>query len=482
MQKCHLKPLAVVIIVVSAALSGGLQGEESLIENPEVVAAINVFDAWAEHTVSNREQPGVSIAMVYDRDLIWVKGYGYADLEKKIPATPQTAYRIASLTKLFTATAILQLRDAGKLQLDDPVAEYLPWFRLKDTCQNSPVITIWHMLTHTSGLPREFETLYWDEMNFPEAGKFIKMFQEATTILPREKEIKYSNVAFAVLGHVIEAVSGEKYTDYIKSRILEPLGMTGTEVNPRKDMLTLATGYKRRVPGQPREVEPFIDLKGMTSLGNMASTVEDLAKFIALQFRDRQAGGSQILKGSTLREMQRVHWLNPDWKSGRGLGWAVARIDDWVRIQHSGYVDGYISYIAAAPKEKFGVVVLTNSGDGRAGTFVKQVWKTVAPAVRRATEAVEKRPVFDSSWIKYLGKYEWQDKFVMIVMNINSELALVDPEEDDPWESMIRLEPVSEGLFRMKDQWQKGETVRFETNKDGVVDRIVLPGYSLTRN
>jgi len=337
------------------------------------------------------------------------------------------------------------------------------------------------MLTHTSGLPREFEVLYWDDMDFPEVERFVEMFQEATTILPREKEIKYSNVAFAVLGHVIEAVSGEKYADYIESHILEPLGMTGTAVNPSKDMPTLATGYKRGIPGEPREVEPFLDLKGMASLGNMASTVEDLAKFIALQFRDQPAGGSQILKGSTLKEMQRIHWLNPDWKYGWGLGWAVARIDDWVRIQHSGYVDGYVSYIAAAPKEKFGVVVLTNSGDGRASSYVKQAWKIVAPAVRKATEDIKKQPVFDSSWVKYLGEYEWQDKFVMIVMNINGELALVDPEEDDPWEGMIRLEPVSEGVFRMKDQWQKGELVRFKTNDAGEVDRIVWPGYSLTR-
>ncbi|MGB8657553.1 MAG: serine hydrolase domain-containing protein [Candidatus Zixiibacteriota bacterium] len=449
-----------------------------LAENPEVAAAIAVFDAWAQQAVTDREQPGVSFGLVYDQDLIWAKGYGFADLAKKIPATPSTAYRIASLTKLFTATAILQLRDAGKLQLDDPVVKYVPWFQLKDTCADSPVITIRHLLTHTSGIPRELDGLYWDDMKFPEQKEFVSMLQQSTTILPREKEFKYSNVAYSVLGYVIAKVSGESYPDYIKTHILTPLGMTGTEVLPHKDMPTLATGYKFHKPGQTREVEPFLDVKAMVSAGNMASTVEDLAKFISLQFRDGPARGAQILKGSTLREMQRVQWLDPDWKSGRGLGWGVSRVDDQVRIGHTGSVPGHMTNISAAPADKFGVIVLTNSDDGKPGSYAAKAWAIVAPAVKKATAEAEKPLAADSAWTKFTGEYVWSDSSISKVMLLAGELCIVDPTSDSPWEGRTRLEPVSPGIFRMKDQDQKGELVRFELDSSGKVVRMVEPGYS----
>ncbi len=481
MRKNTLRTLVCVIFIFVIWVPIELEAIKTPVDNPEVKAALAVFDAWCEYTVCTREQPGVSIGIVYDQDLIWAKGYGYADLEKKTPATPSTAYRIASITKLFTATAILQLRDAGKLQLDDPVAKHLNWFRLDDPFDDSPVITIRHLLSHTSGLPRELNSLYWDDMSFPEQEEFIEMFQEASTILPRETELKYSNVAFNVLGEVVASISGQLYADYVKGHILKPLGMTGTEVMPKENMTTLAKGYGFRKPGQPRRVESFFDKKAMAPSGNMASTVEDLARFISLQFRDGPAGDPQILKGSTLREMHRVHWLAPSWNSGWGLGWSVVNEDGQVRIAHGGSVPGYKTYISAAPADKFGVIVLTNAEDGNPGSYAKNAWTIIAPAVNKATAVTEEAPVADSSWSKYVGDYEWQDGSLMKVMLLNGELTLVDPAEDNPWDGRVRLEPVSESVFKMKDQWQKGELIRFEMDEHGEVTGIIMPGYSLLR-
>jgi len=481
MRKDLLRTLISIIFIFVIWVPTESEAIESLVDNPEVSAAIAVFDAWCQYTVYDREQPGVSIGIIYDQDLIWAKGYGYSDLEKKIPATPSTAYRIASITKLFTATAILQLRDAGKLQLDDPAAKHLDWFHLDDTFEHSPVITIRHLLTHTSGLPRELNALYWDDMNFPEHEEFVKMFQEASTILPRETELKYSNVAFNVLGQVVASVSGKPYPDYVKEFILKPLGMTGTQVMPRENMPTLAKGYGFRKPGELRRVEPFFDKKVMASSGNMASTVEDLARFISLQFREGEAGGAQILKGSTLREMHRVHWLRPNWKSGRGLGWSVVRVDGQVRITHGGSVPGYKTFVSAVPVAKLGVIVLTNSEDGDPRSYAKNAFAILAPAVKKATTVTEEEPVADSSWIKYVGDYQWGDGSPMKVMLLNGELTLVDPTEDNPWDGRIRLQPVFEGVFKMKDQAQKGELIRFETDEYGEVTRIIMPGYSLFR-
>jgi D-alanyl-D-alanine carboxypeptidase len=475
------RTLIIVIFIATAWIPTEPVAIESPIDNPEVKAAIEVFDAWCEHTVYNREQPGVSIGIVHDQDLIWAKGYGYADLEKKTPATPSTAYRIASITKLFTATAILKLRDDGKLQLDDPVAKHLDWFHLDDPFDDSPVITIRHLLTHTSGLPRELNALYWDDMNFPGHEEFVRMFQEASTILPRETELKYSNVAFNVLGQVVASVSGKPYPDYVKEHILKPLGMIGTEVMPEENMPTLAKGYGFHRPGQPRTIEPFFNKKAMASSGNMASTVKNLARFMSLQFRGGAAGGAQILKGSTLREMHRVHWLRPSWKSGRGLGWSVVNAEGQVRITHGGSVPGYKTFVSAVPADKFGVIVLTNAEDGNPGSYAKNAFAIIAPAIKKAKAVTEDTPVADSSWIKYVGDYQWGNGSPVKVMLLNGELSLVDPTEDNPWQGRIRLEQVSEGVFRMKDQAQKGELIRFETDEYGEVRRIIMPGYSLLR-
>ena len=166
---------------------------QPLARRPEVAAAIAVLDAWVAATVASREQPGLSLGIVYDQDLIWAKGYGFSDLARKVPATPSTVYRIASISKLFTTTAILQLRDAGKLQLDDPVAKYLPWFKIKNAHPDGPAITIRHLLTHTSGLPREAAGVNWSDLTMPKREEMIRRIGEQETVFPAETEWKYSN-------------------------------------------------------------------------------------------------------------------------------------------------------------------------------------------------------------------------------------------------------------------------------------------------
>ena len=138
--------LAFAATVVLACLCAAAQTPPAerppLARNPGVAAALTVLDSWIDATVAQREQPGLSIGVVFDQDLIWAKGYGFADLERRLPATPGTLYRIASISKLFTATAVLQLRDAGKLRLDDPLSQHLPWFSIHKNYEDGPPITV----------------------------------------------------------------------------------------------------------------------------------------------------------------------------------------------------------------------------------------------------------------------------------------------------------------------------------------------------
>jgi len=455
--------------------------ETDLAKNPQVADAIAAFDVVVQKIAREREQPGLSVGLVYGDRLIWSKGYGYADLAKKTPATPATAYRVASITKLFTATAILQLRDAGRLRLDDPVVKHLPWFAPRDSFADDPPITIRHLMTHTSGLTRELDTLYWDDGAFPDHDALVRMVNGAWTIQPREKELKYSNVAVALEGEIVAGVSGESWAGYVKKHILEPLGMTHTEPLPTRDLPTLTTGYHLRLPGQARRVAPFVDIKAMSPCGAIASTVEDLARFVSLQFADTASSGPVVLRGSSLREMHRVQFLNPEWTRGYGLGWGVRRAGDQVRIQHGGSLPGNATMISAAPAERFGVIVLTNADDGRPDLYVDKAWSIVAPAVKKAVAGADMKDTADPSWARYAGDYEWIDGTTSKVLLLSDGLYLLDMTADDPWGDRVRLEPVSPGVFRMKGGSQQDELVRFESDAAGRVIRLREPGYSAKR-
>jgi CubicO group peptidase (beta-lactamase class C family) len=473
--------LALVLLVAAAAAPlTAADPPVAVSRNPGVAAALEVFDTWVEWTARNRDQPAVSVGIVYDQELVFAKGYGYADLTRKTPATPATAYRIASISKTFTAHALLQLRDAGKLQLDDPITKWIPELKLSKVDPQSPTITIRQILSHTGGIPREVDGTYWNDMNFPSREAMMPVLNKMGVVFPPEIEWKYSNVALGLAGYIVEAASGEPYAEYVARHILAPLGMTGTRVIPPTDMPTLAIGYGRRVAGKPRRIEPFFNGAYMLAASNLASTVDDLAKYTSLQFRKGPAGGSQILKGSTLAEMQRIEWLQPDWKSGWGLGWGIARRDDVTRIGHGGSVPGHRTQLSFAPSEKFAVIALTNSEDGRPSLYVNQAYAIVAPAIAKAVAEASKPAVGDPAWNKYVGVYTFEDEEIHVAV-LDGKLTIFDPAEDNPWSSRVILEPVSGNTFRQKDGDASGETVTFILDASGKVIRYEAPGYFMTR-
>jgi D-alanyl-D-alanine carboxypeptidase len=449
-----------------------------LARKPEVAASLTVLDAWITATVAQREQPGLSIGIVYDQDLIWAKGYGYAELERRVPATAATIYRIASISKLFTATAIMQLRDAGKLQLDDPVSARLPWFSIKKTYEGGPPITIRQLITHTSGLPREVSGVNWSAHTFPSRDDMLRTLPAQETVFLPQTEWKYSNLAVSLAGEIVAEVSGEPWAQYVERHLLQPLGMVATRSVPVANMPGLAVGYGRRVPGRARSVEPFVDMGAESPAANLASSVEDLAKFVSLQFRDRPVGGPQVLQGSTLREMQRVQWLRPDWQSGWGLGFSIRRVGDQVRIGHPGNLPGYLTRLEIVPAQKLGVIVLTNANDGDPLRYVDQAFTLVGPTVARAVAAPPTPSVPDPAWQQYVGRYAWKFSERQIAI-LNGELTMIAPEDDNPWNSRLILKPVGPHTFRVVAPGFSfgaiGELLTFEMDSSGKVARLRTP-------
>ena len=461
----------------------------SVDDHPDIVADLQIIETWVESQIEYNNLPGLSVGIVYDQELIWQKGFGYANVEKKTPMTPQTIFRIASVTKLFTCTAIMQLRDQGKLQLDDPIEKYLPWFKIKNRFPDAPIITIRHLMTHTSGLPREAAFPYWTDHKFPTLEQIMATLPGQETTYPSETKLKYSNLGMALLGQVVVAASGESYETYIHNHILKPLEMNNTSVyltNEQKKQI--ATGYGRRLPDGIRRAMEISDYKGISPAASISSNVEDLAKFASLQFRDRKPGGKQILKGSTLREMHRVHWLQPSWKSGWGLGFSVWRRNDKTFVGHSGWVAGYRIRLLLCPQDKIGVIVMSNAEDGSPSFFANKIFDVIAPAIIKSIKPPEKIVEFNPGWKKYVGKYsdpfDWQSE----VMILNNELVLFGfsyPPDENPKAGIIELTPEGEHTFRMTGDDGNGELLIFEMDSDDKVKRVKVGEnfiYPLVKN
>ena len=213
--------------------------------DPDVLGAERLFSAWLEGQMLERGLPGAAVGVVADQDLVWATGFGFADTAAKTRMTPATSFRMASHSKLFTATAVMQLREQGKLRLDDPVAKYLPWFKVVPAEAEDPPITIEELLTHSSGLPREAGA-HWTTFDFPTRDELRALLPARVAPFAPEVRWKYSNLAYSVAGLIVEAVSGQSYADYIQREIFQPLGMNASSVD--KNVSGLAVGYGRRMP------------------------------------------------------------------------------------------------------------------------------------------------------------------------------------------------------------------------------------------
>ena len=470
-----MKP--VVTCIVSALLTMTAVAQHGALRtHPEVASTIDLLERWIAATMEDRGTPGLVIAAVHDSETVWVRAFGFADLERKLPMTGTTIFRMASITKTFTATATMILRDEGKLRLDDPVVQYLPWFSLRGMQPEEPVVTVRHLLLHISGLPREAAFPYWTDHVFPTREQIRQTLPEQAMIYPPETHYKYSNLGIALLGEVVAAAAGEPYEQFIRERILQPLGMHSTSVFLREDQLKrLSTGYGRRMPDGTRAVSPMTEARGLAPAANISSSVEDMARYAAFHLSEDSTRPGQILRASTLREMHRVQWINPGWKSGRGLGFSVRKTDPRVRVGHDGWVAGQRSTLLLSPAEKTAVVVMANADDADPGLIAGRALAMLAPAFQEALRSPSPPSPPPADWQPLLGTYIDPWGWRSDVMLYHGRLVLYDysyPPEEDPTQSLTDLLPEGEHTFRMGGANGNGELVHVEFDPDGRVVRL----------
>jgi CubicO group peptidase (beta-lactamase class C family) len=298
-----------------------------------------------------------------DGQLILSKGYGLADRDKKIPNTAQTRYRIYSITKQFTAMAILMLQEQGKLNVQDPICKYIP-----DCPTAWKEVTIHHLLTHTSGIPDFMGFSDYQETSAtpsPPAQTMARFKDKPLDFQPGEKW-SYSNSGYLLLGSIIEQVSGQSYEDFLQKNIFEPLKMVNTGYDHSRT--DLAIGYTNRTDIKAK----FVDMSIPYAAGGLYSTVEDLYRW------DQALYAEQLVPQKALDAMFTPHAAIPE--SGGlnyGYGWFVGQWLNRSVVFHPGGLVGYTSLIDRYPDDKVTVIVLSNQESLDPSTISDNVEKKI---------------------------------------------------------------------------------------------------------
>jgi CubicO group peptidase (beta-lactamase class C family) len=442
--------------------------------------------ARLEHAVRAQRLPGLAVGIVQDQELAWFGGFGYSDLASSKRPTEHTLFRVASITKTLTTAAILQLRDAGRLGLDDPLAQHLPEFAAaRARAGTVDGVTLRRMLAHRAGLTTEAPLPSWNAPSFPTREELVAALPRLEVVIPQDSAFKYSNLAFGLLGEVIARVSGRLYADYMQAEVLGPLRMVSSVFElTDASRPWLATGY---LPGlfddEPRRA-PYASLDGVAACGQLHSSVHDLSRWIALQFRTEAAerNGSQILSGPTLEESHRPQYLEPDWSTGYCLGWRATRTGDRVYHGHGGGIHGFASQILFSKPHKLGVICLANlwPHPGLLATAT-EILEILVPARINSTPPADE-PRFEKTppeWSPLLGLYIAAPGVPLHVAYRGGALRLdKSPLSDYLLHVPATLEPTETAdTFLVRGGRGAGERITFERSAAGQVEQFELGGF-----
>lgn len=347
-------------------------------QRPESVARDDIETVKAHvrqligYEMDKNQIAGMSIALVDDQEVVWAEGFGHADKAAGKPATAETIYRVGSISKLFTAAATMQLAEQGKLALDRPLKDALPEFAIRSRYGDTAAITPRNLMTHHSGLPRDFSKGMFTRNPEP-FTELVRHVRSADAAYPPNRVFSYSNVGITLLGHAIQNVSGVPFADHVQRSLLDPMGMRSARFEPGiADSELMAKPHRKG----DAVVEPA--LRDVPA-GGLNASVLDLSRFLSMVFAEGRAGGRQLLQPASVREMLRPQnaGVPLDFNFHNGLGWMLSTLGAST-IQgagpvahHAGAMINYRAQIYALPEHKLGVVVLANSGS--AGPSIDRV-------------------------------------------------------------------------------------------------------------
>lgn len=327
-------------------------------------ASFDEIDAYITGQMRRLHIPGAALAIVEGERIVHRAGFGRARPGGQTP-TPQTPFMIGSLTKSITALAVMQLVEAGKIELDAPVQRYLPWFRVADP-EASARMTVRHLLNQTSGLPLlPSETVLADYDDLPDATeRQVRALSTLKLAYPVGSKCEYSNFNYNILGLVIEAASGKAYVNYVQKHIFDPLEMSHSFASQAEaQQHGLATGYRHWF-SLPFPAPNLPAPRGSLPSGQLISCAEDMAHYLIAHLNGGRYGEAQILSEAGIDEMHRgaVDFVMMGKMTGRyGMGWFEIDLGQTKTYTHGGNVPNFSAFAGLLPKQKRGVILLFNA-------------------------------------------------------------------------------------------------------------------------
>jgi CubicO group peptidase (beta-lactamase class C family) len=412
--------------------------------------------------------PSITAGVFRAGELLWSEVVGLADVEEGREATVDTQYAVASITKTFTATAVMQLRAEGKLELGDPLERHLP--------EAAPhgSLTLADMLAHASGLQREPPGEIWETLVFPDADELLAGLPDAERVLSANESWHYSNLAYALLGQVVTRVSGAPFRRYVEERLLGPLGLTRTSWGPTAPA---AKPYFVEPYSDAVRREPELDLGGKGGESGLSSTVGDLARWGSFLCDPDEA----VVPAELVEEMHVLRIMaQPDWTLGWGRGIELWRRGERILAGHTGGFPGFLSMLVYSRADRIGAVVLTNSStwDKLSDTGLRLVEAALDELVP-AREPWAPEDVLPAEIEPLLGRW-WSEGSETIFSwragRLEARLAAAAPARPPSV-----FEPEGTDRFRTRSGPERGELLRVVRDADGNVEKLYWATYPFTR-
>jgi CubicO group peptidase (beta-lactamase class C family) len=419
---------------------------------------------------SRHRAPSIAGAVVRAGDEVWADAVGLADAEASEQATPDHQYRIGSITKTFTAVAVMQLREQGKLDLEDRLDAHLDV-----PAHGEP--TLRRMLAHGSGLQREIPGDVWETLEFPRStGELLATLSDAELVLAPGERWHYSNFAFILLGEVVAKLAGMPYEHYVEQRILQPLDLTRTSFSPEPPT---AVAYSTEPYTDVVRREPMLVERtgGIAAAGQLWSTVSDLCRWASFLAEPDPA----VLNPDSLDLMTSVQSMADPyrWSLAWGVGLMLVRKDDHIYCGHDGGMPGYLANVLVDREDGCGAAVLINGATANPAELSlalieklrerfppdRDAWRPGAPPPRELATA--------------LGRW-WSEGAEFVFRWHEGRLEARWAEAAD-WQPWTRFEQVEGDVFRTVFGRERGEPLRLVRDADGNVTRLYWATYPFSR-
>ena len=455
--------LLLILIFIYSCDSTYYKSENINFDNKEYSEAFQLIDYWLEAQKDYEKLPGLTALVTDKNETKWAGSFGFSNGVQ--PMKVENTFSICSISKLFTAVAIMQLVEDGKINLDDPIQKVLPWFDINNDFKDAPELTIKSILSHSSGLPRESNHPYWSWPDFPFPTKqdVIDELENQEMLYPPSKYYQYSNLGLSLLGFIVEEVTQTSFDDYVNQNILIPLSMNNTKTYMSTEDYgkNLTLGYSSLNRNNEREKVNFFNADGIAAAAGFTSNVEDLAKFARWQIDLVKSLEKKILSPETLKLMHEIHWDDKLTSVTRGLGFGVYNFDGENWVGHGGSCPGYRSQLYINTNKELAYSVMINSSGTSPTKYIDGIHEILSNVTLKKGEEINRFAEFEG---KYISQ-PWVSE--TYVQSWGDNLALLSLPSDDPYISLYKhIEgDIFKKILNNNELGQELKIIRDDNNK-----------------